>query len=161
VFIQLLDASTSRDLYLYRQQYVTLWLINAQIFLKQTKSQILIGLHLFWKNQIVRFDKSDDPIFATLTSCLIFFYLDPLVPFSLFYSFKTPWIFKSSSLAPFFDLTLKLLKPNTPIWQTRQSNFFNLIKFGHQHNHYHIQKLVIMDTPIWAWVNGWKIASLR
>jgi hypothetical protein len=31
---------------------------------------------------------------------LIFFYLGPLMPFSPFSSFKTLWIFKSSSLAP-------------------------------------------------------------
>jgi hypothetical protein len=30
---------------------------------------------------------------------LIFFYLGSLMPFSPFYSFKTPWIFKSLSLA--------------------------------------------------------------
>jgi hypothetical protein len=31
---------------------------------------------------------------------LIFFSLGPLIPFSSFSCFKTPWIFKSSSLAP-------------------------------------------------------------
>jgi hypothetical protein len=52
------------------------------------------------KNQIVRFGKADGPVFATLTSCLIFFYLGPLMPFSPFSCSKAPWIFKSSCLAP-------------------------------------------------------------
>jgi hypothetical protein len=45
----------SRDLYLYRQQNVALWVKYDQIFSKQTKSQILLELYLFWKNWMVRF----------------------------------------------------------------------------------------------------------
>jgi hypothetical protein len=43
--------------------------------------------------------QTDGPVFATLTPCFIFFYLVPLMPFSPFSGFKTPWIFKSTSLA--------------------------------------------------------------
>jgi hypothetical protein len=71
----------------------------VQIFSKQTKSQTLIRLYLFWKNRIVWFGKPDGLVFVTLASCLIFFYLSPLMPFSPFSYFKTGWIFKSSSLA--------------------------------------------------------------
>jgi hypothetical protein len=42
-----------RDLYLYRQQDVALWVRYNQIFLKQIKSQTLLGLYLFWENQIL------------------------------------------------------------------------------------------------------------
>jgi hypothetical protein len=45
---------------------------------------------LFWKNRILWFGKPDGPISVTSTSCLIFFYLDPLMPFSLFFCFKIP-----------------------------------------------------------------------
>jgi hypothetical protein len=102
VFVQLLHTSIDRDLCLYRQQDITLWLVHVKIFPKQTKSQNLIGLYLFKKNQIVRFGKPDGPIFTTLASSLIFFYLGPLMPLSPFSSFKTPWIFKSLSLTPWF-----------------------------------------------------------
>jgi hypothetical protein len=120
MFVRLLDTSISRDLCLYRQHDVALWLVHMQIFTKLAKSQTLIGLYLFYKNrivrfglielylfcknQIVRFSKPDGPIFTTLASCLIFFYLSPLMPFCPFSSFKTPWIFKSSSLAHFLVL---------------------------------------------------------
>jgi hypothetical protein len=85
--------------YLYRQQDVALWVRYDQIFPKQTKSQILLILYLFRENRILRFGKPDGLILATFASCLIFFYLGPLMPFSPFSCFKTPWIFKSSNLA--------------------------------------------------------------
>ncbi len=64
------------------------------------KSQTLFGLHLICKNQTLQNRKPDYSVFVTSTSCLIFFYLGPLMPFSTFSCFKTPWIFKSSSLTP-------------------------------------------------------------
>jgi hypothetical protein len=68
----------------------------------------------------------------TSASCLIFFYLGLLIPFCPFSSFKTPWIFKSSSLAHSSIWLSKLPKLDTPVWQTGQSNFSSLAKFGHQ-----------------------------
>jgi hypothetical protein len=62
------------------------------------KSPILLELYLFYKNRTVLFGKSDSRFFMTSACCLIFFYLGPLMPFSLFSCFNTPWIFKSSSL---------------------------------------------------------------
>jgi hypothetical protein len=51
------------------------------------------------KKWTLRNRKSDHPVFVTLTSCLIFFYLYPLMTFSPFPCFKISWIFKSSNLA--------------------------------------------------------------
>jgi hypothetical protein len=65
----------ARDICLYRQQDLSLWVRYDQIFPKQIKSQILLGLYLFRENRIVRFGKPDGPIFVTSTSFLIFFYL--------------------------------------------------------------------------------------
>jgi hypothetical protein len=39
-------------------------------------------------------------------------------------------MFKFSS---FHGFALKLSKLDTPVWQTGQSDFFSLAKFGHQH----------------------------
>jgi hypothetical protein len=39
-----------RDLYLYRQQDIALWVGYSQIFPKQTKSHTLLELYLFWEN---------------------------------------------------------------------------------------------------------------
>jgi hypothetical protein len=63
------------------------------------------------ENRIIQFGKSDGPVFVTSASYLIFFYLDPLMSFSPFSYFKTPWIFKISF---FLGFTLKLLKPDNP-----------------------------------------------
>jgi hypothetical protein len=82
----------------YRQYDVAIWVEYDQIFPKQCKSQIRIGFYLFWKTRILRFSKPDGLIFMTSASYLIFFYLDPLMPFSSFSYFKTHWIFKSSNL---------------------------------------------------------------
>jgi hypothetical protein len=90
----------SRDLWIYRHQDASLWVRSDQIFHNQTKSQTLLGLYLFSENRIVWFGKTDGLVFVTLASCLIFFYLGPLIPFSPFACFKTPGILKSSSLAP-------------------------------------------------------------
>jgi hypothetical protein len=49
------------------------------------------------KNQTLRSRKPDYPIFMTSSSCLIFFYLGPLMSFSLFLYFKIPRIFQFSS----------------------------------------------------------------
>jgi hypothetical protein len=63
------------------------------------KFQTLLGLYIIWRNRALQNEKPDYLVFATSTSCLIFFYLGPLMPFSPFPCFKTPWIFKSSNLA--------------------------------------------------------------
>jgi hypothetical protein len=63
-----------------------------QIFSKQTKTQTLIRLSVL--------EKPDSLVFAISASCLIFFYLGPLMPFGPFSYFKTTWILKSSNLAP-------------------------------------------------------------
>jgi hypothetical protein len=68
VLIQLLDTSIGRDLCIYRQQDIALWHGYKKIFLKQTKSQTLLGLYSFSKNQIVRNPKLGDLIFATSIS---------------------------------------------------------------------------------------------
>jgi hypothetical protein len=77
-----------RDLFLYRKRDIALWVGYDQIFPKQTKSQPLLILYLFWENQILRFRKPDGPIFVTLASYLIFFYLDHLTPFNPFIASK-------------------------------------------------------------------------
>jgi hypothetical protein len=38
-----------------------------QNFPKQTKSQTLLRLYLFWKNRIVQFNIPDGPVFTTST----------------------------------------------------------------------------------------------
>jgi hypothetical protein len=64
------------------------------------KSQTLLGLYLIYKNRTLQNRKLDYPVFVTSASCLIFFYLGPMIPFSPFPFFKTLRIFKSSNLAP-------------------------------------------------------------
>jgi hypothetical protein len=59
---------------------------------------------LFRKNQMLRYPKPDSLVFAASTFGLNFFYLGSLIPFSHFPCLKTPWTFKSSSLAPFLVL---------------------------------------------------------
>jgi hypothetical protein len=120
------------DLYLYRQQDVSLWVRYDQIFPKQTKSWSLLRLYLFWENRILQYPKLDSPIFATPAFGLDFFHLRSLIPFSIFPCLKTPWILKSLSLAHVLFLSWKLPKPDYPEWETRWSHFFRLVKFGHQ-----------------------------
>jgi hypothetical protein len=51
-----------------------------------------------------------------------------LLPFSMLQTLLDLQSFKFSL---FFDLNLKLPKSDTPIWQTGQSVFSSLAKFGH------------------------------
>jgi hypothetical protein len=113
-----------------------------QIFSKQTKSQTLIELYLFWKNQIVWFGKLDGSVFTTLASCLIFFYLGPLMPFSPFFFLQNILHFQIFKFSSFLDFALKLSKLDTPVWQTGQSVFSGIAKFGHQ------QRLLVVPTSV-------------
>jgi hypothetical protein len=112
------------------------------------KSQTPLGLYLFWENRIVRFGKLDGPVFATLASCLIFHYLDSLIPFSHLSCFKIPWIFGSSNFSSFLGFVLKLPQPDFPEQETGWSGFSSLAKFGHQHFD-PILKLPKPDTLVW------------
>jgi hypothetical protein len=53
------------------------------------------------------------------------------LPFSMIQTLLDLQIFK---FILFFDLVLKLPKLDTPVWQTGQSSFSSLAKFGHQHH---------------------------
>jgi hypothetical protein len=91
--------------------------------LNKRNPQNLVGLYLIWKNRILWFGKPDGTVFATSASFLSSFYLGLLMPFSPFSSFKTHWIFKSSSLASslvwlwnYQNWILRFGTPDSPIF---------------------------------------------
>jgi hypothetical protein len=121
--------SIDRDLCLYRQHDIALWHRYDIIFLKQTKSQILIGPYLFWENQNIQNPKSKHPVFMTSSFWLEFLLswsFNALSPFSML---KTPLDIQIFEFSSFFG-TAKIGLSGPEIGT---SCFISLAKFGHQH----------------------------
>jgi hypothetical protein len=78
------------------------------------KSQTLLRLYMFWENRIVQFGKPDGPIFMTSTSCLIFFHLGPLMPFSPFFLPQNTLDHQIFNFNSFLIYVPKLQKPDSP-----------------------------------------------
>jgi hypothetical protein len=59
-----------------------------EFFFKQTKSQTLIRLYLFWENRILGYPKSDNLVFAASDFGLDFFHLGSFIFLVIFHASK-------------------------------------------------------------------------